>query len=102
MFILGVMCKMNYKKAANLKALNYKCFTTLVLKTLYIPIGLKVSSSPSYCVWCHRIPRALLKSGRRRGLAASLLVDVDDLIAFRARVIGVFEKLDEEGNQTAE
>lgn len=36
------------------------------------------------------------------GLAASLLVDVDDLIAFRARVIGVFEKLDEEGNQTAE
>lgn len=39
--------------------------------------------------------------GEETGLAASLLVNVDDLIAFRARVIGVFEKLDEEGNQTA-
>lgn len=34
-------------------------------------------------------------------LAASLLFNVDDPTAFRARVIGVFEKFDEEGNQTA-
>lgn len=43
-----------------------------------------------------------VKIGEGAGLAASFLFNVQDLIAFRACVIDVFEKLDEEWDQTAE